>query len=90
MDDDNIQDLKQFIAATVTQQTSDLQSDISGLHNNIATIHSDLKNLDVKLSLKIDNLSKSVADALDTTNEVTDSKLKDHEKRIVRLEHKAA
>jgi len=83
MNDDTIQDLKQFIAATVVQQTTDLQNDISG-------IRSDIKILDSKLSSKIDDLSHSVASALDTTDEVADIQLKNHEKRIVRLEHKIA
>lgn len=76
MNDDDMQDLKQFIATTVSQQTSDLSEEI--------------KNLDNKLTNQIENLSSSVAEAIDNTNEVVDIQINDHEKRITHLEHKAA
>ncbi len=76
MDEDVVNDLKQFIAATVTQQTSDIKADIA--------------DLDRKLSTKIDNLSQAVGEAIEQTNEATDTQLKDHEQRIGRLEHKLA
>lgn len=79
MNDDTISDLKQFISATVSQEVAGLRSDIG----------SDIKNLDDKISTKIDDLSLSVSDAIDVSNETTDTQLKDHEKRITRLEHKA-
>ena len=72
MDENVIQDLKQFIAATVSQQTSEI-----------------VVRLD-KVEQKIDDLSHSVAEAIENTNESTDTQLKDHEHRITRLEHKAA
>ncbi len=74
MNEDIIQDLKQFITATIMQQTSDLRTEIV--------------NLDSKLSNKIDDLSASVGDAIESVNESTDAQLKDHEVRIARLEHK--
>lgn len=76
MSDDSIQDLKQFIATLVSQEVSDIRSDI--------------KNLDDKLSTKIDNLSKSVAEAIDNTNEASDAQLEGHEQRIIQLEQKTA
>lgn len=76
MNDEVIADLKQFIAVTVTQQTVDIREDIN--------------KLDQKLSKKIDDLSNDVADALEANNQTTDKQFKDHEKRIVKLEHKAA
>lgn len=78
MNDDVIQDLKQFIAATISQQTSDLAT------------KEDINQLDEKLSNKIDNLSSSVAEAIEQTNEVQDSQIKDQEDRIVKLEQKTA
>jgi hypothetical protein len=80
MRDDTIQDLKQFISATVSQQASVLRADI----------RADIENLDKKLSGKIDDLSASVAEAIDATNESTSAQLSNHEERIVTLEHKAA
>jgi hypothetical protein len=76
MNDDALEDLKQFIDKTIALNISDVRSDI--------------KKLDDKLSAKIDDLSTSVANAMDTTNEVTDTQLKDHEQRINLLEQKAA
>ncbi len=76
MNEDTINDLKQFITTTVSQQTSDIRDDIEKLDN--------------KLSGKIDDLSASVAEAMDNTNEAVDTQLKDHEARIGRLEQKAA
>lgn len=76
MNDDAINGLKQFIVTTVSQQTSD--------------IHDDIEKLDTKLSNKIDDLSASVAEAIDSTNDAADLQLKDHERRISQLEEKAA
>lgn len=76
MDDITLQDLKQFIAATVTQQVSDVRLDIKGL--------------DDKLSSKIDNISNSVAEVMEVANDDIDSQLKDHEQRLTQLEHKIA
>ena len=43
-----------------------------------------------KLSVKVDELQASVAEALDTTNDDVDEQLKDHDSRLTRLEHKTA
>ena len=50
MNDDTIQDLKQFIATIVSQEVSDIRTDIA--------------KLDEKLSTKIDDLSASVDEAI--------------------------
>ncbi len=83
MNEDTINDLKQFISATVSQQTSDLRQDIQYLDKKI---DSSIKQLDVKLSTKIDDLSDSVAEALTASNDAIDRTIKDHEHRISRLE----
>lgn len=80
MNEDTIADLKQFIATTVAQQTVAITNDIG----------KEIKNLDDRLSTKIDDLSRSVAEALDVSNEATDQQVKDHDQRIMRLEQKAA
>ena len=80
MDDDVIADLKQFIAATVSQQLELFSGEIRG----------EIRQLDEKLTAKIDDLSSSVGEAINTTNESADSKLEDHEKRIKKLEQKTA
>lgn len=74
MSDDVIQDLKQFITATVSQQA--------------VSIKDDIKALDNKLIRKIDDLSDSVAEAIENTNEAADTQLTNHETRITHLEQK--
>ena len=83
MDENTIQDLKQFIASSVHQEVSDVRTDIKQLDD-------DIKHLDDKLSTKIDDLSGSVASAIETANETTDTQLKDYGQRISNLEHKIA
>ncbi len=82
MNEDIIQDLKQFIAVTVSQRTTSLREDIVG------DIRDDIKILDEKLSKKIDDLSDSVAEAISSSNDDVDSQLKDHDRRISKLERK--
>ncbi len=72
MNDDTISDLKQFIAASISQQTADLRDDLQ------------------RMDTKIDNLSSSVAEAMENSNDVTETQIKDHETRITKLEQKAA
>lgn len=84
MDEDTINDLKQFISTTVSQQlsqqTEELRKEFRG----------DLSNEISRLEQKIDDLSAAVGDALDNTHQATDDRLNNHEQRITRLEHKAA
>ena len=54
MNDEVVQDLKQFIAATVTQQTSDLRGDFDSLSDG-------LKGLEIKLGDKIDKLNQKLS-----------------------------
>lgn len=62
MNEEVIADLKQFIAATISQQLSDVatKDDIS------------------KLERKIDDLQESVAGALETANDAVDAQLNEH------------
>jgi hypothetical protein len=87
MQDNVIQDLKQFIAATVSQQASGLRDDIR------ADVRDDIRDaidkLDKKLSQKIDDLSISIGETIDASNEPTESQLKNYEKRITKLEKQA-
>jgi hypothetical protein len=76
MDENSLDDLKKFIAFAISEQISDVRADI--------------KALDEKLSTKMDNLSSSVAEAIDTASGANDNQLKDHEHRISVLEQKAA
>ena len=81
-------DLKQFITATVSQQTADIRGDISGIKGDISGIRADIKALDVKIDQVQDGVGDTLiklTKALDVTKEV-----QDHEHRITRLEHNLA
>ena len=86
MDNDTIADLKQFISATVSQNTMDIRQDISGIKGDISGIKGDIQRLDKK----IDDLTDSVASAMHSTDEAVDEQLHSHEKRITKLEQKPA
>lgn len=89
MNEDTIQDLKQFTAATVSQHVSELQAQVAGLHSDNAGIRTDISNLDNKLSKKIDDLSGAVAEAMENSNQAVGDQLDDHERRITQLERQA-
>ena len=91
MDDVVIQDLKQFISVTVSQQAVSLREDLGeDIRQLDIKLSRNISSLDIKLSQKIDDLSDSVAEAISTLNDDVDSRLKDHDKRIGNLEHKIA
>lgn len=85
MDSDVIADLKQFITATVSQQVSGLAT-----KDDIAAIRGEMATGSGRLQRKMDDLQAAVAEALDTSNDVVDDHLKDHEKRITKLEQASA
>ena len=102
MNDEIIQDLKQFIAATVFQEVSGFRTDfdnlstdvaeltnqVRGLGKQITEVKVDISKFDNKLSTRIDNLSQSVADAIENTNQAVHEQLVEHETRIRKLEQK--
>lgn len=81
MNEEVVEDLKQFISSTVSQQTAEIHSDIERLDKKI-------DGLDLKLSKKIDDLSDSVAEAIQISNDSTDEQLENHEQRIIKLEQR--
>lgn len=87
MDDTTIHDLKQFIAATVRQETFEIRQEISQLDS---TLSKRIDDLGQQLNGKIDDLSGAVAEAISSNTEETDGRLNNHEKRIKLLEHKVA
>ena len=92
MNDEIIQDLKQFIAATVYQEVSGVRTDVENLSTDIVRqiteVKVDISKFDNKLSTRIDNLSQSVADAIENTNQAVHEQLVEHETRIRKLEQK--
>jgi len=79
MDEDQLGDLKQFIAATVSQATANMatKEDIAGLATK-----EDLQ----KLSTKIDDLDLKV----DTISETLNEQHNEHEARLTKLEQQTA
>ena len=97
MDEDTIADLKQFIATTVSQQTSDLHGDIKGVKEDIKKLDDKLSDRIDKLSdkiddvnIKLDTIANTVGERFEDSTAKTTTKLDDHEVRITKLEHKPA
>jgi hypothetical protein len=78
-----IQDLKQFIAATVSQS----EERISG---NLKSVKTELEERISDLESKVDTIHDAVADTFSQTHEATDATIQDHEQRLRRLEQRAA
>ncbi len=89
MNDDIIADLKQFIAVTIFQQTTEFRNEIKEIEGEVTSGRTEIRALGTKLERKIDELSTFVSEALETTNDATDRQLRNHEKRITKLEAKA-
>lgn len=87
MNEELIEDLKQFITATISQQLS-LQ--LGELHEEISGIRTDMSKMEQRLSGQMKEISDSVAEAMTNTNEEVDKQIQDHEKRITKLETKSA
>lgn len=77
MNEDQLNDLKQFIAATVSQATADMatKDDIANLENRLE-----------RLENKVNDGFAGIADVLDQTNERMD----DFDQRLAKLEQQAA
>ena len=98
MTDEVIVDLKQFIAATVSQMGAGLRVELredmremeERLSARIDALDIKIDAVDMRLTDKIDDLSAAVAEAMDTRGEITEAELEDHEHRITRLETKTA
>lgn len=77
MDETQLNDLKQFIAATVSQATADMAT-----KDDIAQLRSEMHK-------GFDDTQSSVADALTNANDSTDDRLSDHDLRLTKLEQQA-
>jgi hypothetical protein len=72
MNDDTIADLKQFIAATVSQE--------------VARVNSRMDKLEQNLNNKIDDLGAGIGDAIEELTAHVETRLDNHETRISKLE----
>ena len=86
MNDEVVEDLKQFIAATVSQHVSEVVGRLDKVDGRLDKVDGRLD----RVERKIDDLSGYVAEALESSNEATDMQFKDHDKHMTRLEQKAA
>lgn len=88
--DELLADLKQFITATVSQATADLAT-----KEELTDLKVGLKSDINHLSVHVDSLEATMNERFDELNgrldEVLNSEIiKDHERRITRLEHNPA
>lgn len=82
MNDEIIDDLKQFISATVLQSTAEIREDIAELRTDVSQLKADVTELKVGL--------RDTNEKLDTVIEATGDQFDDHERRITKLEARAA
>lgn len=95
--DEMIQDLKQFIAVTVSQAeqriNDNLGGRLGGVENRLSKVEVRLSGVEGRLSsleTKVDTIQDAIADAISQANESTDAAIQDHKQRLRRLEQKAA
>jgi predicted nucleic acid-binding Zn-ribbon protein len=75
MDEDMLNDLKQFIANTVSQTEVRLTGRLDGIEQRMGGLEQKVEDLDLKV---------------DTISEVLHENLSDHELRLTKLEQRAA
>ena len=99
MNDDQIDDLKQYIAATISQVTAGLattsdigvlKSDLGVLKSDVGVLKHDLAALRTHVDSRLDDIQASIAESLSVTNDVIDEQIIAHDVRIAKLEHLAA
>jgi chaperonin cofactor prefoldin len=77
MDETQLDDLKQFIMATISQATTDMAT------------KNDIESLKKSMDTRFEEVQSAIAEAMSTTNDTVDEKLEDHEHRIGLLEQSA-
>lgn len=86
MNDDQLNDLKQFVAATISQATANMATK-DGLKNLATKVDVEAIKIDFRrLEQKVDDGFAGIADAVEDINARHDN----HEGRITRLEQQAA
>ena len=98
MDEEQVDDLKRFISAEISNQTTGLKREISAeISSQTTELKTEIRAVDTRLSsainrveAKVDDLSAAVAEAIDVNNEQTDERFKKLESRVGRLERRAA
>jgi len=94
MNDDQIDDLKQYLAVTISQATADMatKSDLAVMatKSDLAVLKSDLVALQTHVDSRFDEILDSIAESLSVANDSVDEQLSAHDLRITKLEQRAA
>ncbi len=86
MNEDAIADLKQFIAATISQQLTPIKADLERIEQKVNKLEERAEEADLKLNTIADTIgAKMDEDKAKTTN-----RLDNHEARITKLETQTA
>ena len=90
-------DLKQFIEATVSQQTAHLDSRIDRVEKRIGDVEERMdsaeKHLNARIDIfdeKLDQVQDAIGEAFAQSANTTTTAIQDHEQRLHRLERRAA
>lgn len=67
-----------------------LDATVQQLDATVQRLDTTMQHMDRDFNRKLDNLSAAMAEALDTSNEASGKQLRNHERRITRLERRAA
>ena len=76
MDETQLNDLKQFILATISQATSDMAT------------KNDIESLRKSMDIRFEEIQSAIAEAISSTNDAVDEKIEDHDRRISLLENR--
>jgi hypothetical protein len=84
-----LDDLKQFVAATVSQSEQRIRAEMA-TKDDFAEVEQRLARVEQRLTAKVDEAQQNIGDAIQVLHDEIDTQFKDHDKRIHRLEHKVA
>ncbi len=79
MDDEQVQDLKQFISTELSNQTQQIKTELQA----------EIRGVETRLESKIDTLSDFVAETFTSVNEQNDERFANLEGRVGVLENRA-
>lgn len=88
-----IQDLKQFIAAAVSQSEERINDRLSQVETRLGGVEARLGKVEIRLSgrisdleAKVDTIHDAIADTFAQANQATESAIREHDQRLRRLE----
>ncbi len=92
MNDDQIEDLKQYFAVTISQATTEMatKSDLAVLQSDFSTLKGAFSVLQTHVDSRFDEILDSIAESLSVTNDSVDEQMSAHDLRITKLEQRTA